>query len=290
MKISRNSERIPLLRDVKDVCSLFRPFPTIEANKDQASALMPTDARNFAPDQFNSTSKQALSNRGHNTSYMELTHRKPRLRFVLLNLDGGGSCGNCVERTLRVDANNTSLKKLGELIFEFLPVVKCNIMKLLYTIPGTNPRRFARIKTDDVFMGVVKNHSNKKKLEMFLTIESVSSISWRASLSFRRRNPPREHAHKSTKTIRIDMDALSSDEDENYGVSDDRSKLNAIRGRGGSTTTAAPSSSQASMTWTPPPPPPTWMDPELSQAQPPSQNAAMSQCTQQDANQPSQII
>ncbi|ONK78507.1 uncharacterized protein A4U43_C02F19510 [Asparagus officinalis] len=129
-------------------------------------------------------------------------------------------CGN--QRTLKVDANNTSLNNLAELIYGFLPVVKGNIMKLSYKIIGTNPRRFARIKTDGVFMGVIENHLNKKKLEMFLTIESVPSISWRIPVTYKRRNPPREHVHKSTKTVHIDMDALSSDEGENYGVSDGR--------------------------------------------------------------------
>ncbi|ONK66728.1 uncharacterized protein A4U43_C06F11340 [Asparagus officinalis] len=192
-----------------------------------------------------------------------------------------------------------------------------NCYKLRF--PETIRRMFARIKTNGVFMGVIKNQLRRRRLELFLTLESVPSMSLNVPVSNRRRNPPGEHAHKLTKSIYIDMDELSSDEEKKFGVNDDsvggstniKSKLHAIRGRGRGTVvrgrgTAVRGKSIAvrgrgkgmhltsTTTWSTPHPstPPCSSQPSAtwSPPQPPSHNSPLSQeeQAQQQASQSTQ--
>lgn len=127
-------------------------------------------------------------------------------------------CGN--QKTLRIEVTKALLKNFGEQVAQFLPHVRGHIMKLHYTIPGTNPRKFGVIKTNGIFMGVFKSHL-KRRLELFLSLDSVDRVSLLSPVSYRRRNPPREGANLVKKVTHVNLGDESSD-DENMGVNDDR--------------------------------------------------------------------
>jgi len=80
-------------------------------------------------------------------------------------------CGR--QRTIRVDAKNTSLQEFCQRIAEFCPWVRGQIMKLSYTIPNTNPRQFADTRNNVDYTKVIAENTSKKKVKIFLTTEET---------------------------------------------------------------------------------------------------------------------
>ena len=77
-------------------------------------------------------------------------------------------------KTLRVEYDRTSLKNLGQQVVEFLSVSRGHLLKLSYTISNTEARQFEEIRTNKMFMEVLRTHLQRVYVEMFPFLEQVN--------------------------------------------------------------------------------------------------------------------